>query len=151
MVAELMLQELGPQSFHLLLPARLNGGEAVLLVVDTGASRSVVDCQLVAGAAVRPAAEAIEAYGIGMASVQVQMAEGVELSLCDGQWTRRVDLAVADLADLRGLYRDACGLDIAGLLGCDFLLNHCIGINISRRSLTLRRSTGRRAKIIGKK
>lgn len=146
----LILVELGPQSYHLLIEARLNGVETAF-VLDSGASRSVVDRQLVAGAADRPDAEAIEAYGIGMASVQVQIAEGVELSLCDGLWKRRLNLAVADLAALRELYRDACGLNIAGLLGCDFLLAHCTAINLSRHSLTLRHSSGRSAKIIGKK
>ena len=143
-----MLQELGPQSYHLLLEARLNGGEPAMFVVDTGASRSVVDAQLMPTAV--PTADAIEAYGISTDSVQVQVAQGVELCLCDGQWTQRVDLAVADLSALRELYKSTCGINIVGLLGCDFLLAHCSTINLGRRTLTLRRADRRGAKIVDK-
>ena len=134
----LILVELGPQSYHLLIEARLNGVETAF-VLDSGASRSIIDTALLpADTVLIEPAEPMVAYGVDAGNVPVRQAHGVELSLGNGQWVRSLDFIAAELSAMRELYADACGRSIAGLLGCDFVLKHCNSINLIHRTICLR-------------
>lgn len=139
MLVPLILVELGPQSYHLLIEVRMYGVETSF-VLDSGASRSLIDSTLLPASTVPiDLVEPLVAYGVDAGNVPVRLVYGVELSLGNGLWIRRMDFITADLSAMRELYAEASGREIFGVLGCDFLLSCCTSINLINRTINLRR------------
>jgi hypothetical protein len=126
---------LEPESFHILVDANLNG-ESFKLIVDTGASRSVIDKTYDSGERVEGVLDTV-AVGFMSDNVNIELAMLPSL-LVAGKKFDVFPIALADLSALRELYMNITGFNVAGLLGCDFLVQNVSSINFSAKKIFLK-------------
>lgn len=135
MLVPLTVVELEPNSYHFLVKARLNGNE-VFLIVDTGASSSVIDAEFAQQIECNEESETT-VYSFTTDNMNVKIINNTVLDFDNGSCFKRIAFAVIDLSKLRELYSKVSGYNIAGLLGSNFLLKHCNAINLKKRTLSL--------------
>lgn len=135
MLVPLVVVELEQDSYHLLVRAKINGNEAYL-IVDTGASSSVIDCELAQQANACQLGETV-AYSFTSDNVNVKVINIPNMELDGGAHFNNVMFAIADLSKLRELYAQVSGYSIAGLLGSNFLLTRCSSINLKKKTLSV--------------
>lgn len=129
------LIEIEPESYHLIVKAKLNGN-LVMFIVDSGASRSVLDISYDTGIRV-DGIEGNSAIGFMADNVDIDIAQVPEIVI--GKYTfNNLLMAVTDLSALRTVYTKLTGIDVAGLLGCDFLVDHVSSINFRNRKIFLK-------------
>lgn len=120
--------EIEPNSFHLLVDAEING-KSVKLIVDTGASRSVIDQGL--DDEFSSEGNQVEALGFNSGRTKLRTVRFRNIKIGTREFPR-FEAAIADLSTIRELYDELTGIEIGGLLGCDFLLTHFSGIDLKR-------------------
>ncbi len=120
---------------HWLVKCRLNGTEA-WMVVDTGASQTVVDQALA-----DEWEQTIHSEGliVGFDSRKHEVKTAVIGSIIiDRHQFTKLYVTLADLSNLIELYGELAKVKIIGLLGCDFLMKHASSININNRRIYLK-------------
>jgi len=129
------LVELEPHSFHILLDATIKG-EPVKLILDSGASRSVLDKIYDSGVRLEGISDTV-AVGFMSDNVNIELASIPDL-LVAGVKFSDFPIALADLSSLRELYKNITGLSVAGLLGCDFLVRNVSSINLGSKKIFIK-------------
>ena len=129
------LVEIETNNYHILISATI-GEKPVMLIVDTGASRSVIDKTYDSGVRVDGIEDTI-AVGFMSDNVNIEMALLPELKIGNVSF-ENVPVALADLSALQDLYTKITSLKVAGLLGCDFLVQHVVSINFNTKKFFLR-------------
>lgn len=127
--------ELEPDSFHMVVKASING-KLVHLIVDTGASRSLIDISSDSGLRVEGVDETL-AVGFNTDKISIQLAIFPSIGIGGLTFSDFV-AAITDLDALRNLYAKVAGMDIAGLLGCDFLVRYVSSINFRTKRIYLK-------------
>lgn len=126
------LVELEPESFHMLVDATIND-EPVKLIVDSGASRSVFDKSYDSGKRIKGISDTV-AVGFMSDNVNIELASIPSLIVA-GVKFKDFPIALADLSSLRELYKSITGLNVAGLLGCDFLVQNVSSVNFRSKKI----------------
>ena len=126
------LVELEPNSYHILVNASINSS-IVKLIVDTGASRSVIDKAFDSGIRV-DGIEETSAIGFMSDRINVALSLIPELLIENLQFDE-FPVAIADLSSLREVYLNITDLNIGGLLGSDFLVRNGSSINFSTKKI----------------
>jgi len=129
--------ELENQSFHLLVSCKVNGSQKGDLVIDTGASKTVLDRNFVATYELSENQESeIQSRGLGEGSLDTEMIRIDSFQLGDLLVTD-FHCALIDLAGINEMYQQYCQRKICGLLGSDFLLKHRAVIDYGKLTLEL--------------
>jgi hypothetical protein len=130
------LVELDENSFHLLVTAVVGCIEGDF-IVDTGASITVVDQGTPFSYEPLEDVRGINSGGIGGEIGEVRLVSLPALQV-GGHAIEHVRVALLDLQYVNTLYRDRLQRRVAGLLGCDFLMEHHATIDYENRRLTLK-------------
>ena len=130
---EVVLLEEG--TLHVLVPATSKGLENFWWVVDTGASKSVVD-RAVAEYFVLEESAGSMATGLGQEMVETSVANLNEL-LLGGIRFEPLQVAVVDLHHINDEYAKYSDKKIAGLLGSDFFFREKALIDYDSRIILL--------------
>lgn len=127
------------EGFHLFITAGING-TAVRLLLDTGASRSVLSKQLLLEKFPDIVVEESEcmATGAGTNALQAGMASIPLFSLGDLTLSN-LTMAVLDMQHVNQAYHQAGLPPIDGVLGCDLLYGLRAAINLKRGTLRFKR------------
>jgi hypothetical protein len=110
---------------------RVNQSEPLWFVVDSGASRILIDRRRAQSLGLRPEG-ASSVQGAGAGRVPVEMVRGVSLSL-PGLTLSDHDIWSIDLAGVTS----TLGRDVDGILGYDFFARLVITVDYTARSLTI--------------
>lgn len=136
MLIPLVVVELGtPNNYHLLVQVKING-EEVYLILDTGASHSVIDADFAHMGEVGELSD-VAVYGFTTDMVEVQSTCRLDIEMQGGAQFSRVLFIVANMVKFREMYKKITGYNIVGLLGADFLLDRCTAINFKKRTLSI--------------
>jgi|GEM_PF-49326 len=129
--------ELEGDSYHLFVQCRFNDSVDGALIIDTGASKTIFDSQIL-----EPISELLEEQ-------QPIYSAGVSAQTIDTKWTNIPSFQIGelilddyisilvDLTEINRLYSDFTDKHICGLLGSDFLLQHSASIDFAKRILIL--------------
>ncbi|NOU61144.1 retropepsin-like aspartic protease [Marinifilum caeruleilacunae] len=129
--------ELEDNSFHLLIECDINSGQKGEMVIDTGASKTVLDKNFVDDYQKAEQEESeIKSRGLGEGSIDTEMAKIDSFQIGD-LFINDFSCALIDLSGINEMYRQYCNREICGLLGSDFLLQHNGIIDYRRRILQL--------------
>lgn len=130
--------ELESQSFHLLIRCKINEGEEGDLVIDTGASKTVLDRNFVSNySTIEDQDSEIQSRGLGEGSLNTEMVKIDSFQL--GKFlVNDLPCALIDLSGINEMYEQHCQRKICGLLGSDFLLKYKAVINYERQILSLK-------------
>jgi hypothetical protein len=129
--------ELEDNSFHLLIECKINTIQKGELVIDTGASKTVLDKNFVDDYKIAERLESeIKSKGLGEGSIDTEMAKIDHFQVGD-LCINGFSFALIDLSGINEMYRQYCNREICGLLGSDFLLKHNGIIDYRRRVLQL--------------
>lgn len=120
---------------HILVTLRL-GEREVLLIVDTGASCSVLDSQLAEQYLVEHD-EPIDAMGLGGELESVARLKVTDLHF-GGECLPACDMVASDLSSFSEIYETLLGEKVHGLLGCDILHRFRATISFSQKRISLR-------------
>ncbi|WP_372751767.1 retropepsin-like aspartic protease [Labilibaculum sp.] len=129
--------ELENESYHLLVSCKVNQSHFGDLVIDTGASKTVLDRNFV------PAYELLgeqtsemQSRGLGEGSLNTEMVK-IDSFQLGGLQLRDFHCALIDLSGINEMYKEHCQREICGLLGSDFLVKHQAIINYKSEILQL--------------
>ncbi|MCY1634533.1 retropepsin-like aspartic protease [Marinifilum sp. D737] len=129
--------ELEENSFHLMIECEINSGQKGEMVIDTGASKTVLDKNFVDDYQKATQEESeVKSRGLGEGSIETEMAKIDRFqigTLCINHFS----CALIDLSGINEMYRQYCNREICGLLGSDFLLKYNGIIDYRRRVLQL--------------
>ena len=132
---DLELVELEDSSFHLIVPVEIDGvcGD---MIVDTGASVTVVERKLFPGKELEGAEVKVQSGSVSgqIEDVRIIRADVFRLG---GRKIKDFRLAAMDLEYVNEMYDKHLSRKIIGLLGCDFFVNYRAVIDYSRKKLTL--------------
>lgn len=132
------IKELETSSFHPLIEGKLNG-QTINLIIDTGASRTVLSNKLTVGAQVI-SNENEEAFAAGINAERMVVKQvKIERIEIDGVEFTEMVVFSTDLDAISNLYEEMAGLTIDGLIGCDFLLQNKAIIDFSSNTISLNR------------
>ena len=130
--------ELESHSYHIIVDGRIDGIE-ILFIVDTGASRTIIDKDYADILEKLP--EGVEkpmATGLAAEQIPVELYNISLLTLCDVKFNN-IQVLTADLNPINEVYSKITGKRIGGLIGCDFLLKNVKTIDFKRKYLTISR------------
>ena len=129
--------ELEENSFHLLVECEINSSQKGEMVIDTGASKTVLDKNFVDDYQKAEQEESeVKSRGLGEGSIDTEMAKIDSFQISD-LFINNFSCALIDLSGINEMYRQYCDREICGLLGSDFLLKYNGIIDYSRRVLQL--------------
>jgi len=120
----LKLVELENENYHIMIETRFKDDFRGMWIVDTGASKTVLDSNHVNyfTPLETPLAE-IESMGIGSSKVETK--SGVIESIFFGEdMLKELHVALIDLSSINELYQKFTNETITGLIGSDFLVKH---------------------------
>jgi hypothetical protein len=128
--------EIEEGSFHPIVKGFINGFQ-VNLILDTGASRTVIDNSLAENLQ-KVEIESAEPYAAGI-NAQRMVVEQVKLpSLSLGEIDfGSIIVFKTDLSPISQLYTNFVDFPIHGLLGCDFLVRYSASVNFASSCLVL--------------
>lgn len=130
--------ELESKSYHIIVEGRIDGIE-ISFIVDTGASRTIVDKDYASILEKLPeGAEKPMATGLAAEQIPVELYNISQLTLCDVKFNN-IQLLTADLNPINEVYSKLTGKKIGGLIGCDFLLKNVKNIDFKRKIITVSR------------
>ncbi|WP_461630957.1 aspartyl protease family protein [Labilibaculum euxinus] len=130
--------ELETESFHLLIRCKVNSSHEGDLVIDTGASKTVLDRNFVPAYTLSEyQTSEIKSRGLGEGSLNTEMVKIDSFQLGD-LLVNDFHCAIIDLAGINEMYMEHCQREICGLLGSDFLLKYGAIIDYGRKILELR-------------
>lgn len=132
---DLELVELEDTSFHLIVPVEIDGVRGDM-IVDTGASVTVVERKLFPGKELEGAEVKVQSGSVSgqIEDVRIIRADVFRLG---GRKIKDFRLAAMDLEYVNEMYDKHLSRKIIGLLGCDFFVNYRAVIDYSRKKLTL--------------
>lgn len=127
--------ELEKASFHPLVQGEIDGN-TINLIIDTGASRTVFDKQLLNGyPTISFDGEEPFAAGINAETMAVEQVNLPLIKLGDVGFNNLIVFGT-DLEGISSLYQKMVGISIHGLLGCDFLEHHKAVLDFSKKRIT---------------
>ncbi|HNW50055.1 MAG TPA: retropepsin-like aspartic protease [Prolixibacteraceae bacterium] len=120
----LRLVELENENYHIMVETHFADGFRGMWIVDTGASRTVLDSNLESYfIPVETPLTEMESMGIG--SEKLDTKSGViETIYFDGNCMKNLHIALIDLSAINQLYQKFTQETITGLIGSDFLVHH---------------------------
>ena len=132
----LQIVELDPDNYHIIITGSFFDGETGNWIIDTGASKTVFDKNLVEYYSVLEG----ESDEIHTAGIEEQPQE-ISLALLKyvrfGKFNvEDFKVALLDLSNINRLYSKATNLKICGLIGGDFLMKYGAVINYKKNRLT---------------
>jgi hypothetical protein len=133
----LKLVTLQEDGFHILVEAQLNG-ENLLMVVDTGASRSCFDIHFLENLINKDLLQSNESMTSGIGTNSLNSVITIVDELCIGELTVKNYEAVGiDMSHIHHAYTMAGVAKVDGILGGDILLKHNAVINYRKRVLLM--------------
>ena len=131
-----IVKETEDGSFHPIVQAEVDG-RGIFLIIDTGASRTVLDKSIVTSHAVLENKNQ-EVFAAGINAQRLEVAQVVIHQLKFGNIIFS-DLVVfsTDLKPVSDLFEEMGQSPIDGLLGCDFLYSNNATINFKKKVITL--------------
>lgn len=133
----LKLIEVEENNYHILASYSGSGTDAVYWVIDTGASKTVFDRNLVEKAGIEEKAVDFQTAGIGVSSFNVAMG-GMKNLIMGGKNLGQFDVALIDLSHINELYKKNGNPQICGMIGSDVLLRFKALIDYKNKVLVLR-------------
>lgn len=136
-IVPLQVFELDGDGFHLLLDADI-AGENYILVLDTGASKTVFDkttVEALIGEEHILASEKLST-GLGITDMQSYTATIDEIKLNGFSLTKH-EVAVLDLSSITSTYSKLLEQPVLGVLGSDFLMKHKAIIDFHKKTLSM--------------
>lgn len=128
--------ELELQSFHIIVNGRIDDVE-VTLIVDTGASRTIIDKSYADKLEKLPvSSDKPMATGLSAEQIPVELYSVARLTL-EGVLFENIQSLTADLSAINEVYINLTGKKIGGLIGCDFLLGKVKSIDFKRKYLSI--------------
>lgn len=121
--------------YHWLVKCKVNNAE-YWLVVDTGATRTIIDQSVLGEIEVKRHPRGL-VIGFGSQTNSIDTATLNSIWI-DGIEFTKLEVAVADLSNLIELYSQMANVKLAGILGCDFLMRNATSINIHRKRIYLK-------------
>lgn len=128
--------ELEPNTYHPLVKADFKGIENYWWVIDSGASKSVMEVTLM-DHYLREETGVVMATGLGKEEVSTSSGVISDLKL-DGLSFGPLKVALVDFQHINVEYSKFSDKRIIGLIGCDFLYTHKAIIDLKRCKLILR-------------
>ncbi|MDY0202276.1 MAG: retropepsin-like aspartic protease [Bacteroidales bacterium] len=131
-----IVKETEDGSFHPIVQAEIDG-QPIFLIIDTGASRTVLDKRLVNSYTVSENINQ-EAFAAGINAQKLEVEQAVVPNLKIGDVVFS-NLAVfcTDLKPVSALFEEISQTPIDGLLGCDFFHSHNATINFNEKIITI--------------
>ena len=130
--------ELEKNSYHLLINSKIDNQD-FLFVVDTGASKSVIDKKLVAGLKRIPVKnDAPIATGLMAEKIPIEIVS-IPVIEIEGIRLKKVTAVVADLSAINDVYHKMTGRIIGGLIGCDILIKYFKSIDFRKQELKIKK------------
>lgn len=121
--------------YHWLVECSVNNAD-YWLVVDTGATRTVIDQSVLGEIEVKSHPQGL-VIGFGSQTNSIDTATLSSVWIGGIEFTN-LEVAVADLSNLIELYSQMANVKLAGILGCDFLMRNATSINIHRKRIYLK-------------
>ena len=130
--------ELESDNFHLIISSGFSDGTHANWVIDTGASKSVFDKNLVDKYFIlENESDEIHSAGIGEKPLETSLAQLKTLHLGKLK-IENMKVALLDLSHKNELYLKATNLKICGLIGSDFLMRYQAVIDYRKQALLLK-------------
>ncbi len=126
-------------NYHLLVEVKINEELKGKMVIDTGASKTVLDSNL-PNIEKAEQEDQMQSSGIGGA-VEVVMAQEVSLRFGAASPLVLSNIALIDLEPINELYQKATSFTIIGLLGSDLLKKYSAVINYETQLLLLKKDS----------
>ena len=122
---------------NLITPLEINGiqGEAI---IDTGASVTVIDNDLLAGNETEPTDIQIQSGSVTGQIEDIKVIKIKEVKIGNHRFKNML-LAAIDLNYVKEMYNRQLERKIIALLGCDFCVKHCVVIDYQKKILICRR------------
>jgi hypothetical protein len=127
--------ELESETFHLLLKADFEGLDNYWWVIDSGASKSVMEISLV-DYYLPEEIDAVMATGLGKEIVSTASGIIEDLKL-EGFSYGPLRVALVDFQHINAEYAKFSDKKIIGLIGCDFLYKHKAVIDFGQNTVSL--------------
>lgn len=125
--------------YHWLIPCTIDN-ENFWLVIDTGATRSVIDGRIIGNAEIKNHPQGtIIGFDSQSESMNTSTLKQIQI---DGKPFWDFEVAVADLSNLVEHYSAMANVRLAGILGCDFIMNNASSINIQKKKIYLKQPQG---------
>jgi hypothetical protein len=129
--------ELESNSYHLLVTCEVNGSKKGVLVIDTGASKTVLDKNFVDEYQLTEENDIeTKSRGLGEGSIVTEIATIKRFVMGDLE-VNDFTCALIDLSGINEMYEQYCQRRICGLLGSDFLLKYGAVIDYKKCILDL--------------
>lgn len=142
MLVPFIVVDLGQDNRHFLLNVKISG-VPTYLIIDTGSTQTVIDNEFLQYLENTNPKE-YPVFGFTASSVKVKFVNCPSLELQGGLCYRNITFGITDLSDLREMYKNETGYDVAGLLGSEFLVKNCGAMNFKRKTLTVRQQRVKR-------
>jgi predicted aspartyl protease len=131
-----IVQEIESSSYHPIVSGSING-TAISLILDTGASRTVIDSALTNRfPTIENQNQETFAAGINAQKMEVRHVEIPSITFGKIEFTN-LTVFSTDLSAISDLYERMAGMKIHGLIGCDFLEQHKANIDFEKRVIKL--------------
>jgi hypothetical protein len=133
----LKLVELENENYHIMVETRFPDDFRGMWIVDTGASKTVLDSNHVDYfVPLETPLTEIESMGIGSSKVETK--SGVIESICFGEvCLKKLHVALIDLSSINELYQKYTNETITGLIGSDFLVQHNAVVDFKKMTMQL--------------
>ena len=137
-IISLIAAEIEKNNYHLFAEVGYKDAELRLLI-DTGASKSVLDSNKVQQYISREKLKKQHTQSVGLGAIQGETETGSLYNLRFGKAViRRLDVAVLDLVYVNQTYKVLGFPEIDGVLGSDFLMKYKAVINYEKLVLKIR-------------
>ncbi|HNS28960.1 MAG TPA: retropepsin-like aspartic protease [Tenuifilaceae bacterium] len=132
------LHRIESNNYHSLIQGKING-QPVVLILDTGASSTVIDQSVAIGTPIEPDEDhEVFAAGVNAKRIDVKQVELPNMQLGDVVFNNIIVFST-DLRSLSELYLEMTGIEIHGLLGCDFMVDNNATVDFSTGTIQLNR------------
>ncbi|MDD2549658.1 MAG: retropepsin-like aspartic protease [Bacteroidales bacterium] len=133
------IKETEDGSFHPIVQAEIDG-QAIFLIIDTGASRTVLDKGLVNNYTITQNSHQ-EAFAAGINAQKLEVEQAVIPNLKIGSIVfSSLRVFSTDLKPVSALFEEITKTTIDGLLGCDFFYANNATLNFNKKVITLGKS-----------
>ena len=133
----LQITELEPDNYHIIISCNFDDKETANWIIDTGASKTVFDKNLVEYYSVIEG-ESDEIHTAGFEEQPQEISLAVLKSVQIGKLkVENLKVALLDLSHINKLYSKITDLNICGLLGSDFLMKYRAVIDYKKSKITI--------------
>lgn len=131
--------ELEADNYHIIITCTFFDGKTGNWVIDTGASKTVFDKNLVEYYSVSEGeSDEIHSAGIGEKPMDVTLAKLESIGFGKLK-SEKLKVALLDLSHINELYSKVTNVKISGLLGSDFLMKYRAVIDYRKKLLILKK------------